>query len=284
MDDITKPNKYFMFGAGLRWGELDGNVHQGCEYVSYQSRMTGIFKSRWLNNKSPMKHLGLGHILLLIGMGLLLGQAAAELTAFQSLTPSATVGQMVTVTVSLTYNGQTPTQAVVTPSLPFGLVANAGQQSTDLYPGVTQQISYPLTAEQSGSYWIVSDINYAEGGAWRNLRLEAPFTAVDSTPSAPQQSQQVPLPGMTPGMGQDGSYPGGSYPGGADQTTDPTIMPQDGGLPNKKRPGNMNPANPGTEPGNNNDEPGNSGSEGSGQQEQGSTQGEASASSETGQT
>jgi hypothetical protein len=244
--------------------------------------MTGIFKSRWLNNKSPMKHLGLGHILLLIGMGLLLGQAAAELTAFQSLAPSATVGQMVTVTVSLTYNGQTPTQAVVTPSLPFGVVANADGQSTELYPGVTQQISYPLTAEQSGSYWIVSDINYAEGGAWRNLRLEAPFTAVDSTPSAPQESQQVPQPGMTPGMGQDGSYPDGSYIGGADQTTDPTAMPQDGGLPNKKRPGNMNPDSSGNEPGNN--EPGNTGSEGSGQQEQAPVPEAPSGSSETGQT
>ena len=260
---------------------MTGNVLQGCEYVSYQSRMTGIFKSRWLNNKGPMKHLGLGHILLLIGMGLLLGQAAAELTAFQSLTPSGTVGQMVTVTVSLTYNGQTPTQAVVTPSLPFGVVANAGQQSTELYPGVTQQISYPLTAEQSGSYWIVSDINYAEGGAWRNLRLEAPFTAIDSTPSAPQQS---PMPGMTPGMGQDGSSPGGSYTGGPDQTTDPNTMPQDGGLHNKKRPGSMNPDNSGNEPDNNDNGPGNSGSEGSGQQGDGSAQGEASGSSETGQT
>jgi hypothetical protein len=218
-----------------------------------------------------MKHLGLGHILLLIGMGLLLGQAAAELTAFQSLEPSATVGQMVTVTVSLTYNGQTPTQAVVTPSLPFGVVANAGQQSAELYPGITQQISYPLTAERSGSYWIVSDINYAEGGAWRNLRLEAPFTVVDSTPSGPQQSPQMPAPGMTPGMGQDGSYPGG-----VDQTNDPTTMPPYGGLPNKKRPGNMNPDNSGTDPGNNNNVPGDSVS---GPQGDGSGQGDASASS-----
>ncbi|OPY52791.1 MAG: hypothetical protein A4E49_01743 [Methanosaeta sp. PtaU1.Bin112] len=224
-----------------------------------------------------MKHLGLGHILLLIGVGLLLGQAAAELTAFQSLVPSATVGQMVTVTVSLTYNGQTPTQAMVTPSLPFGVVANAGAQSAELYPGITQQISYPLMAQQSGSYWIVSDINYAEGGAWRNLRLEAPFTATDST-SAPQQTPQVPpTPGMSPGMGQDGSYPGG--PGGAGQTEDPTAIPPDGGIPNKKRPGNMYPDNSGNEPGNNNNEPGNTGSEGSGQQNDGSAQGDASASS-----
>lgn len=243
--------------------------------------MTGIFKSRWLNNKSPMKHLGLGHILLLIGMGLLLGQAAAELTAFQSLAPSATVGQMVTVTVSLTYNGQTPTQAVVTPSLPSGVVANAGGQSAELYPGVTQQISYPLTAEQSGSYWIVSNINYAEGGTWRNLRLEAPFTAIDSTPSASQQSQQVPLPSMTPGMGQDGSYPSGSG-----QNTDPGTIPPNSGMSNRKPPGNMNPDNSGNEPGNDNNQPVNTGSESSGQQGDGFSQGDASASasSETGQT
>ena len=124
-----------------------------------------------------MKHLGLVHILLLLGVGLLLGPAVAELTAYQNLMPSAEVGQMVTVTVSLTYNGLNSTQAMVTPSLPPGVVANAGGQSTELYPGVMQQISYPLTAQQSGTYLIVSEISYAEDGTWRNLRLEAPFTA-----------------------------------------------------------------------------------------------------------
>ena len=82
-----------------------------------------------------MKHLGLVHILLLLGVGLLLGPAVAELTAYQNLIPSAEVGQMVTVTVSLTYNGQNSTQAMVTPNLPPGVVANAGGQSTELYPG-----------------------------------------------------------------------------------------------------------------------------------------------------
>ncbi len=203
-----------------------------------------------------MKHLGLGHILLLIGVGLLLGQATAQLTAFQNLVPSANVGQMVTVTVSLTYNGQTPTQAVVTPSLPFGVVANTGGQSTELYPGIMQRISYPLTAQQSGSYWIVSEIAYAEDGTWRNLRLEAPFTAIDSTPTGPQQTPQVPTPGITPDIGQDGSYPGGTDP----TATNPPAMPPDGGLPKRKPPGNM--------------QPGNSGSEGSGQQDDASAQGD----------
>jgi len=191
-----------------------------------------------------MKHLGLGHILLLIGVGLLLGQASAELTAFQNLAPSsANVGQMVTVTVSLTYNGQTPTQAVVTPSLPYGVVANAGGQSTDLYPGITQQISYPLSAQQSGSYWIVSDISYSEDGTWRNLRLEAPFTATDSAVTQPQPTPQVPTPDITPGIGQSGSNPGGTDPA----ATNPPTMPPNGGRPNNKPPGNTQPDNSGSE-------------------------------------
>jgi hypothetical protein len=223
--------------------------------------MTGIFKSRRQNNRDLMKHLGLGHILLLIGVGLLLGQAAAEITAFQNLMPSsADVGQMVTVTVSLTYNGQTPTQAVVTPSLPYGVVANAGGQSTDLYPGVMQQISYHFTAQQSGSYWIVSDISYAEDGTWRNLRLEAPFTATDAAVTQPQTTpQQTPEVPNIPGIGQEGSDPTG---------TNPPAMPPDGGLPNRKPPGNMHP--------------GNSGNEGSGNQDENvPSQGEGAAGSET---
>jgi hypothetical protein len=197
--------------------------------------MTGIFKSRWQDNRDPMKYLGLGHILLLVGVGLLLGSAAAELTAYPNPIPPAEVGQMVTVTVSLTYNGQTPTQAVVTPILPFGVVANAGGQSTQLYPGVTQQISYPLTAEQSGNYWIVSDISYAEDGTMRNLRLEAPFTAIDSAVPEPKPGEQ------TPGAGPDGSNPMG---------TDPFAMPPEippgGDLPGGVSPPNLPPDNNGT--------------------------------------
>jgi hypothetical protein len=191
------------WGPGHRQDE--GNRYQGIEYISYQSRMTGIFKSRRQNNRDPMKHLGLEHILLLLGVGLLLCPAAAELTAYQNLIPSAEVGQMVTVTVSLTYNGQNATQAMVTPSLPPGVVANAGGQSTQLDPGVTQQISYPLMVQQSGNYWIVSDISYADGGTWRNLRLEAPFTA-----TASDVPQPLPMQGETnPGAGPNGTNPMG---------------------------------------------------------------------------
>jgi hypothetical protein len=218
----TKPNKYFMYGK---------------EQISYQSRMTGIFKSRWQNNRGPMKHLGLGHILLFIVVGLLLGPASAELTAYQSLVPLAEVGQMVTVTVSLTYNGPNSIEAVVVPNLPFGVVANAGSQSAQLYPGVMQQISYPLTAQQSGTYWIVSEISYAEDGTWRNLQLEAPFTATNSAVSEPQ-----PTPGGQPGVGPDGSNPVGS---------DPFAKPPGGDLPGgeppqRTKPDN-NPDNNGTE-------------------------------------
>ena len=162
-----------------------------------------------------MKHLGLVRIILLLGVGLLFGQAAAELTAYQDLIPSANVGQTVMVTVSLTYNGYNSTQAIVTPYLPFGVVANAGSQSADLYPGITQQISYPLAAQQSGTYWIVSDISYAEDGTWRNLRLEAPFTAIG-------QSEPQPTPAAD--IGPNASCNSGRIP-------DPFAMPPGGVLP-----------------------------------------------------
>ncbi|MCX6678216.1 MAG: hypothetical protein NTU95_09790 [Methanothrix sp.] len=189
-----------------------------------------------------MKHLGLVHILLLLGVGLLMGTAAAELTAYQNLIPTAEVGQMVTVTVSLTYNGLNSTQAVVAPSLPPGIVANGGGQSTQLYPGVTQQISYPLTAQQSGNYWIVSEISYAEDGTWRNLRLEAPFTA---TPSAVPQAQ--PTPGATT---PDNVGPNGTNPMGTDPFAVPPggVLP-DGVSPRETPPDNRQPDNNGTQHG-----------------------------------
>jgi len=164
-----------------------------------------------------MKHLGLVHILLLLGVGLLFGQAAAELTAYQDLIPSANVGQTVMVTVSLTYNGYNSTQAVVTPYIPVGIVASAGSQSADLYPGITQQISYPLEAQQSGTYWIVSDISYAEDGTWRNLRLEAPFTAIG------QSETQPTLPDIGPNASSIPAEP------------DPFAMPPGVVLPQKPR-------------------------------------------------
>jgi hypothetical protein len=176
--------------------------------------MTGIFKSPWLINRDAMKHLGIVRIILFLGVGLLLFETAAgELTAYQNLVPSAEVGQMVTVTVSLTYNGQNSIQAVVTPILPSGVVANGGGQSLELYPGATQLISYPLTAQQSGSYWIVSDISYAEDGTWRSLQLEAPFTA---TGSAVPPSQTQPQSDPTQPSGPE------PWPGQSTNPADPT--------------------------------------------------------------
>jgi len=194
--------------------------------------MTGIFKSRRQNNNDPMKHLGLEHFLLLLGVGLLLlGSAAAELTAYQNLMPSAEVGQMVTVTVSLTYNGQNSTEVVVTPVPPPGVVANAGGQSIELSSGRTQRVSYPIAAQQSGTYWIVSEISYAEYGTRRSLRLEAPFTAI-----APVVPQPQPMPGdTTPGVGPDGSNPMGA---------DPFPMPSGGVLPDGVSPHDAQPAQP----------------------------------------
>ncbi len=165
-----------------------------------------------------MKHLGLVHIILMIGVGALLSGTAGGyggLTAYQSLPPSAEVGQMVMVTVYLTYNGFNSTQATVTPNLPMGVVANGGGQIRVLNPGITEQVSYSLMAQQSGSYWIASDISYDEDGAWRSLRLEDPFTVMDSGPSVPQGSEPFPG-GQESGEGFDpfAPSPGGDLPNG----------------------------------------------------------------------
>ena len=172
-----------------------------------------------------MKHLGLVHItLILVAGALLIGAAAGGngLTAYQSLMPSsAEVGQMANVIVSLTNNGQNSIPATVTPRLPPGVVANMGGQSLELYPGQTQQVSYPLTAQQSGSYWIVSDISYSEDGYWRSLSLEAPFTATEpvSSPQPIQPGPGVQNPGDFPGpVGPGPVYPGPTDPYGPQQT------------------------------------------------------------------
>jgi len=194
-----------------------------------------------------MKHLQLVHILMLASIGLMIWPAAAELTAYQSLPSSANVGQMVMVTVSLTYNGQSPTEAEVTPRLPPGVVANSGSQRIELYPGVTQQLSYAFTSQQSGSYIIVSDISWMDGGNWRSLSLEAPFTAIatampqgsatgaeqnggSSNPQGPPAAPAIgPLPGDYPHANDTergiGDMPGGEMPADA-----PHDGPEGGGF------------------------------------------------------
>ena len=208
-----------------------------------------------------MKHLGSVPIILFLGVGVLLaGMAAGELTAFQNLVPSAEVGQMVTLTVSLTYNGQNSTEAVVTPVLPSGVVANDGGQNIELYPGVTQQISYPLTAEQSGSYWIASDISYAEGGAWRNLKLEAPFTATSSASQSQGIQQigagggQMPVVGIGQGYGTNPTGPYGAQPGNVPpysqgyNGTEDAINENPGGMPQQPDGHGGMPSSSGSDP------------------------------------
>jgi len=169
-----------------------------------------------------MKHLGLVPIILLLGMGLSYGPVAAELTAYQQVPSQAPVGETVMVTVMLTYNGMNSTQALITPTLPSGVVTDSGVQTAELYPGALQPISYSIRPEQSGMYWIVSQIAYAEDGSWHNLRLEAPFDAIGGAPLEPQ-----PMPGE--------QIPGSGLPGEAD----PNIVPPGGRLPD---------ADPGTVP------------------------------------
>ncbi len=199
-----------------------------------------------------MKHLGIVPILLLLGVGFPSGPAMAELTASQQVPSPVAVGETVMVTVMLTYNGVNSTEAVVTPSLPAGVVSDAGSQAAELYPGALEPIGYPIRAEQSGTYWIVSQIAYAEDGSWHNLQLEAPFTAIGSAapepqpqPMAPQASFGESPGGMPPGeMPPDESVPGGIEPGenppgervlgGAM----PEEVPPSGGSPGEAIPGN----------------------------------------------
>jgi hypothetical protein len=223
--------------------------------------MTAIFKSRWLKRGESMKHLGLMHILLLfLGAGLFLGSATAELTASQNVPPSANVGENVMVTVMLTYSGSSATQASITPGLSAGLETNFPGAQTELYPGITAPISYPIRAEQSGTYLVTSQVSYSEEGMWRNLRLESPFTATGQLQPGGLQTnpgQGMPVawpqsitplgtnpygtnqsginPGMIPyGTNQSGINPGmipyGTNQSGTGAGMNPGEMPSSGGL------------------------------------------------------
>jgi len=162
-----------------------------------------------------MKYLGLVSLLMLLDVAAS-GMVAAELTASQQVPHSAAVGETVMATVVLVYNGHNATEAIVTPGLPPGLVSDMpGSQTAQLYPGTPASISYPFRAEQKGSYLIVSDVAYAEEGTWRDLQLEAPFTAVGSDTSQPGPQQQLQnLPGMTGSAttGPEIPMPGGNHP------------------------------------------------------------------------
>jgi uncharacterized repeat protein (TIGR01451 family) len=125
-----------------------------------------------------MKHLGILLILLLLGVGIAIVPAAADLTASQSVPSVATIGETVQLTVMLTYEGNGTAQAVVTPRLPSGVVTDQPDgQSTELHPGSAESISNPIRAVERGTYTVISQIAYSENGIWRELLLESPFTA-----------------------------------------------------------------------------------------------------------
>ena len=184
-----------------------------------------------------MKHLGLTHILLLfLGAGLFLGSATAELTASQDVPPTANVGENVMVTVMLTYSGSNATQASITPGLSSGLETNFPGGQTELYPGISAPISYPIRAVQSGTYLVTSQVSYSEEGTWRNLRLESPFTATGQLQPRGQQPN--------PGQGVPVAWPQTSNPFG----TNPNLANQNGTNPGVN-PGTNPGVNPGTNPG-----------------------------------
>ncbi len=175
--------------------------------------MRGIFKSLLKENKKPMKQLGILPILLLLGVGITSGPAAAELTASQSVPSLASVGETVQVTVMLTYQGSSAAQVVVTPGLPSGVVTDTpGGQSAELHPGSIAPISYPIRAVQSGTYTIISQISYAEDGTWRELMLEAPFTAEGEIAPPPQEDVSS-IPGSDLPTGPEDGMPAGGMPG-----------------------------------------------------------------------
>lgn len=220
--------------SGSRRSSHNYRVWDGLE-ISYQSRMRGIFKSLLKENKKPMKQLGILPILLLLGVGITSGPAAAELTASQSVPSLASVGETVQVTVMLTYNGGNATQVVVTPGLPSGVVTDTPEgQSTQLYPGSPAPISYPIRAVQSGTYTIISQISYSEDGTWRELMLEAPFTAEGEIAPPPQEEvSSIPGSDLPVGPGPEDTVPLGGVPGGeGGMPGNEDGMPgDDGGMP-----------------------------------------------------
>jgi len=132
---------------------------------------------------SLMKQLGvLVPILLLLGLGIAGMSAAAELTASQSLDRNAaSVGEPVNVIVVLSNNGANVSEATVTPGYSPGIaIDNPGVQSVVLYPGVMSTVSYPIRAEQSGTFLVSSIISYMDEGMARQLNMVSRLTVAGS--------------------------------------------------------------------------------------------------------
>jgi hypothetical protein len=128
-----------------------------------------------------MKQLGrvVCVLLLLVVWSVCCFVATAQLTADQSVQPSTVaVGQTATVNLMLTYSGNNGIQVTVSPGFTPGITVGSGPQNWLLSPGMPQPISYPIIAEQSGSYWITTLISYMDEGGPRQLSKESPFNVI----------------------------------------------------------------------------------------------------------
>lgn len=133
-----------------------------------------------------MKRVGFV-LMLLLGVGLCTGFAAAELTASQWLDRgSIKVGDTAMVTLNLMYVGDNATQARVMPIVPYGLATSGpGTYMITLYPGQPEAVSYPVIGEQPGYYDVISSISYTEYGFVRELQMVSPLVVVSQSPESP---------------------------------------------------------------------------------------------------
>jgi hypothetical protein len=165
---------------------------------------------------SLMKQLGvIVPVLLLLGLGLGIASipAAAELTASQSLDRNAaSVGDAVNVMVVLSNNGANISEATVTPGYSPGIaIDNPGAQSVTLYPGVMSTVSYPIRAEQTGTFLVSSIISYVDEGIPRQLNMVSQLTVTtgnQNTGSMNAGSDFNQAPGQIPGEQPEIQTPG----------------------------------------------------------------------------
>lgn len=189
---------------------------------------------------SLMKQLGvIVPILLLLGLGIAGGPAAAELTASQSLDRSAvTVGDPVNVIVVLSNNGANVSEATITPGYSPGIaIDNPVAQSVVLYPGVMSTVSYPIRAEQTGTFLVSSVISYVDEGIARQLNMVSRLTVTGNQNPAGGMNvnsdfNQAPVQ-IAPGQEQAPGVQGEQTPGIPEHmpgSTQDTFLPGPAGL------------------------------------------------------